>query len=1026
MNTVGREFWLGFMENHPNSQRPDMGVIVITANEAAKGVIDLGRIEPGRIETFDLVAGETFTLRMPSEIKDYLHRRSGIKENKGLYIKSDGDLSVYAFNERMQSADGTVVLPQHALGDEYIITSHFETLPSELLKRSFYSSISVNNESLILIVGAEDNTQVQITPSVKTSCGKLANEPFIINLNAGESYQLKARADLTGTHIKVVRQNQMDCKNVAVFGGNKWTGVGRCGLANDHLFQQMYPTQTWGKEYIHVPFALRTSGELVKIVAKEDNTSIFIDGILSDVLNAGQFKNYDFNSEDIKVIKASFPISVTGFSKSQECNARSLDNYDQGDPFMIQYSSNNQMLKTVNFEAMDVVTIKYHYLNIIVKSSDIFSSYLDQQNIGSYFNIIPAIPEYAFARIPIKSGSHHLSNAGGFIAYVYGFDHLESYGYAVGASLDVVNFNTEVNYDFEVIGEKVACLNQQGTWSIASDKNQYDKFSWYFGDGHDRKNGAEVLHIFQSPGTYKVEILASSSTDICLSEETISFEVEVLEAVGRIVGDTLICKSSDSFWYEALDLVNVDKFNWTVEGGEILEKDGNKILIQWKDNKVGKLIAQPFSMNGCPGQAFQLDITILDIISPSAPKGITHVGFNTETEHRYAVEQMIDGREYMWFIEGGKFASINEGPEVLVRWDTPDIIGKIWYSESSKFNDMCEGISPYLTVKVNPKLNLILENLRYVHCSGEDSGEIFMKVEGGISPYTITWSHDSNINNTWANKLSIGRYDVKVSDAFGMEAELLNLTIGKAPELKAEIISLQSPSCHGREDGEVKVKITGGIGPYIYDENNAFLNGEELSVYNLEAGDKNITIRDHYGCETQVSFRLESPMPLLANIEVLKPSCPGETNGELMVNSTGGTGPYDYTWDYDFSNGRILNGAPAGNYTVTVVDAAKCMAFSSGTLIEAAPIVRMPNGFRPADGGVNRIFREVSNCQLNFILTIYNRWGELIHNSNEGWDGTLNGLEAPEGMYSYVYKYIYTLEGVENVKESRGSFRLIR
>jgi len=588
-----------------------------------------------------------------------------------------------------------------------------------------------------------------------------------------------------------------------------------------------------------------------------------------------------------------------------------------------------------------------------------------------------------------------------------------------------VNFITEVNYEFDVIGEKVACLDQPGAWSITPDNPLYDKFSWYFGDGQDRKVGGEVSHTFRYPGIYKVEILAFSSSDICLQEEIISFEVEVLEATGKIIGDTLICKSTDSFWYEALELVNVHKLEWTVEGGEILQRHENKVLVRWDDIEEGKVIAQPYSMNGCPGQTFQLDIAFLEIIKPNTPIGINHVGFN-KANHRYAVEQVIDEREYEWFIEGGKITSVNVGHEIYVQWDTPDIIGILWYRESSRNSDKCAGISPHLLVKVNPELNLLLENLRYVHCSGDYSGEIFTKIEGGFSPYKVTWSHDSNINNTWANKLSTGKYDVKVIDAFGMEAELSNLTIGRTPELKAEIISLKSPSCHGREDGEVKVKIYGGIGPYSYHGNNATITDEEIYLYNLEAGDKIVTIRDYYGCETTVSFRLESPMPLLANIEVLKPSCPGETNGELMVTSSGGTSPYNYTWDYDFANGRILSGAPAGNYTVTVVDAAKCMVFSSGTLSEAAPIVRLPNGFRPAQGGINSIFREVSNCKIDFLLTIYNRWGELIHHSNEGWDGTLNGHETPEGMYTYVYKYLYTLEGVEYVKESRGTFRLIR
>lgn len=283
LTTVGKEFWVGFMDNNTDG-RNGKAVIVISANEPAKGTIDLSGIAAGMVYSFDLAKGESYTMRVPEYDLDLLHRNSGIKENKGIFITSTGKVSVFAFNERFKSADGTVVLPKRTLGKDYLVTSHYEITPNTTPG----AEMNVNDESTLLVVGVEDHTTVEITPSVNTIDGKQADVPFTVLLQAGESYQLKAKGDLTGSRVRVRDDQSSDCKNIAVFGGNKWSGVGECGSAPDHLFQQMYPVNTWGKSSIHVPLKSRSSGELVKVLAAENGTTIMANGQSKGTLDAGE------------------------------------------------------------------------------------------------------------------------------------------------------------------------------------------------------------------------------------------------------------------------------------------------------------------------------------------------------------------------------------------------------------------------------------------------------------------------------------------------------------------------------------------------------------------------------------------------------------------------------------------------------------------------------------------------------------------------------------------------------------------
>ncbi len=167
--------------NNPGA--PDFAVLVITANETTTGALEYR----GQSVPFTLNAGQQYTLRVPSEDLDLLHRTSGVVENKGIHITSSGKIAVHAFNERYRSADGTVVLPIGALGRDYYITSHFEILTANVPYNG-----NIDNESTLLIVATEDNTEIEITTSVNSLSGNQAGTPSLITLNSGQSYQIKA------------------------------------------------------------------------------------------------------------------------------------------------------------------------------------------------------------------------------------------------------------------------------------------------------------------------------------------------------------------------------------------------------------------------------------------------------------------------------------------------------------------------------------------------------------------------------------------------------------------------------------------------------------------------------------------------------------------------------------------------------------------------------------------------------------------------------------------------------------------
>ena len=1011
ISTIGKEFWVGFMENNrilPGAS--DRAVLEITAIEDATVTIEY----LGQTRNATLAKGGRYNFIVDSETLDLLHRSAQRVEKKGIYINSTGDLSVYAFNERVRSADGTVVLPVGALGKDYLVTSHFErlTYPVE------YDG-NVDNESLLLVIATEDDTQVEITKSLFSAA------PITITLNRGESYQVKERYDLTGSRVRVVGDDANSCKKIAVFGGNKWTSVGNCGSANDNLFQQAYPINTWGQSFIHVALEGRTSGELVKVLASEDNTQVFVNGTPRGSINAAEFVTLDFAKNQTASITTSKPASVTVFSKSQGCNEVGDPNFDRGDPFMISYSPNEQLLKEVKFSALSLQSIEAHFVNIIVPAGAQSKTVLDGRNIGNSFSPVPGNSSFYFARVSVFQGVHELINPDGFIAYVYGFGFLESYGYAVGAALDNLNFEVKSEYEFEVEGDRVACLDQEGVWTITPESDAFTYFTWDFGDGSALQEGQEVKHTYTEPGIYEVTVTSSLSPNTCDQQEDETFEVEVLESKAELVGEQSVCPDIEELMYKLVDKEHIKSVTFDIEGGTIVENYGDSILVNWGPaNPAAKITANIIGTSGCLIDPISLEVVINLKLDAALPAGNQDVCFDPQTTHFYEAPNSTAGRGYDWIVSGGEIISGQNQANVEVSWNVPGTVGTLSYTTYSLVDQSCEGTSEELEITIAEEFVVSVGSILPVQCFGESSGKIELEIQGGVAPFEFLWSHDSTMNKSSAEGIPAGLYSVTITDRIGCERILENLVITEPELLELTSLSVLGASCYGKEDGVLDLVVTGGTAPYTIEMDGEIDFSGQLNLSDVPQGVYETTVTDQNGCSIPVSFEITSPPALEVDVRLTKPACPGGSNGELFSFPSGGKAPYVYFWEAENTTSNMLTGLAKGSYSVSVLDASGCVSLGMGVVTEKAPDVRMPTGFNPQkDEG---IFQGVSNCEINFNLWIYNRWGQLIYAGTEGWSGLVNGENAIPGSYTFLMQYSFPLEGEMQTVEKRGAFVLIR
>jgi gliding motility-associated-like protein len=88
-------------------------------------------------------------------------------------------------------------------------------------------------------------------------------------------------------------------------------------------------------------------------------------------------------------------------------------------------------------------------------------------------------------------------------------------------------------------------------------------------------------------------------------------------------------------------------------------------------------------------------------------------------------------------------------------------------------------------------------------------------------------------------------------------------------------------------------------------------------------------------------------------------------------------------------------------------------SMSNEAAIIPAAVLYVPNAFTPNGDGLNDTFACVGEGITEFDLQIFNRWGELIFESNDmkvQWDGSYKNEVAPIGVY--VYKIIAKGPGI--------------
>ena len=297
----------------------------------------------------------------------------------------------------------------------------------------------------------------------------------------------------------------------------------------------------------------------------------------------------------------------------------------------------------------------------------------------------------------------------------------------------------------------------------------------------------------------------------------------------------------------------------------------------------------------------------------------------------------------------------------------------------------------------------------------------------GSGGLTYTWQKDGvamTTNDAQYIAKESGTYSLTAADGYGCTGTT-SLSISQLPSVTIKLDSIPGVCGSNVPDYSLVASPPGGVFAGDGVTNNVFSAakagvGNHAITYTVKAAPE---------CAGVVATQTAVVAPI-----------PTIQLADAMTTYKGNTFTLDpvYTGNptqFQWNGSTYLDDSHAANPVVTNIDSdiTYILSVQNSTGCRANDTIRItvldrlwiPDAFSPNGDGMNDVW-DLPGIEAfpNAIVTVFNRWGEIIFSSDKGYthpfDGTLNGTSLPSGVYAY------TLRTVPERPVIRGSLFLVR
>jgi len=230
-------------------------------------------------------------------------------------------------------------------------------------------------------------------------------------------------------------------------------------------------------------------------------------------------------------------------------------------------------------------------------------------------------------------------------------------------------------------------------------------------------------------------------------------------------------------------------------------------------------------------------------------------------------------------------------------------------------------------------------------------------------------------------------------------------TVNEPEELIIDA-AITDVSCYEGADGAIDVNISGGVGGYMIDWSSD-------ANSDLVSGDYMITITDMNNCVEIQSFFVAQPEVLFAELQITEPI--NGDDGTISGVPTGGTPPYDFSWNDGALEGGNLTGLSGGVYDLILTDGNGCI-FEQTVVLQTTSIANIENlqTFEifpnPNDGEffLKLEFEKKENIEIQIV----NELGQVLQSYRRDGDYFLEKKSLTELSAGVYFVMVKTESGV--------------
>lgn len=346
------------------------------------------------------------------------------------------------------------------------------------------------------------------------------------------------------------------------------------------------------------------------------------------------------------------------------------------------------------------------------------------------------------------------------------------------------------------------------------------------------------------------------------------------------------------------------------------------------------------------------------------------------------------------------------------QWEKQPTNVSVWngmnYAQLSNWTNY--NSSAFALANLEPVIDTTNLDVKFEYCgpTGHVRGIVIRNVLQGTS---YTWAGPQGVIATGVvtsdgaipdiNNLTAGVYTLTINKPNGCNATM-SFTVNFVPTFTFGL-DPTDVRCFGTNTGAINLTVNGGFVPFTYHWSNG-QNTQDNN--NIPAGTYIITIKDEQNCIQKDTIIINQPPKLISEIDFTPETCE-QSNGTVIVEPSGGTPAYTYTWNtvpeqYTAS----ISNLPAGNYQVLITDNNGCKLIKYANIYNIAT----PEAFFEASIDTSM---QVILSDANLSFTNLSQYANS-YQWNFG-DGFTTNIKNPDHTYQEPGQYIVILTAYNSV-----------